>query len=182
VFWVGFDGWWNGSVQQAGTMADCGSNPSVPPSYFAWWETYPHNYIEYMPLTIGPGDDIRDIVEYDESTEDFVMSVRDLTTHEHFTETTPCPEIDSCERDSAEWIVERPAVGKGLAPLADWDQLSLSPDKAAATDRGNKPVYKPVKDFFNFPVEMAGASGDELATVGPLAHGHAFIDTWHASE
>jgi hypothetical protein len=41
-FWVGFDGWHNGSVEQDGITAAC-SQGQTTPEYFAWWEMFPFN-------------------------------------------------------------------------------------------------------------------------------------------
>src|SRR5581483_355717 len=51
LFWVGFDGYLNNNVEQAGTAAQCSSGTNPQPTYYAWWEMYPTNTIQVMPLT-----------------------------------------------------------------------------------------------------------------------------------
>src|SRR5579884_1322756 len=41
LFWVGFDGFNSGNVEQAGTSAWCNYNSPSEPTYYAWWEMYP---------------------------------------------------------------------------------------------------------------------------------------------
>lgn len=58
-FWVGIDGYSSNTVEQIGTDSDC-QNGS--PSYYAWFEFYPHASFTVNSLAIkrrfyfGPGD------------------------------------------------------------------------------------------------------------------------------
>jgi len=51
-----FDGFNNGTVEQAGTAATCSYGADPTPSYYAWWEMYPTNNIQVAPLNVSPGD------------------------------------------------------------------------------------------------------------------------------
>jgi hypothetical protein len=190
VFWVGFDGFQNGTVEQAGTAAYCPTAKGEP-SYYAWWEMYPTNYITSMPLTIRPGDTIHAKVTYNSSTASYTMTVTDSTTKQHYAEVAHCAQNLTCARASAEWIVERPTVGNNYTPLADWGTMRLKGDKAANRTaivngkQSTKPVYQPVSGFVNNAIDMIDESytGRYLATVGNLnGTGTVFADTWLAAE
>jgi hypothetical protein len=187
VFWVGLDGWTDGTVEQAGTAALCHENTSEPPVYFAWWEMFPTNTIQVAPLAIAPGDGIRASVTFIPSTGKFTMTVLDKLTKRHFTQISTCAVGLECLRSSAEWIFERPTLTGGqLSPLADWGALKLAALKAGNTTRltttGKEVVVqKPASVFPVTPVDMVGATSDTLASAGPFAR-NAFTDTWLAAE
>jgi hypothetical protein len=172
VFWVGFDGWYNGTVEQAGTAALC--NGSAP-EYFAWWEMYPTNSIQYW-FPISAGDQIVASVRY--ANAKYVMTVKDKSTEVHKTLKVTCASDMTCSRNSAEWIVERPGYGgTNYAPLANWGTTSLAADKAASS---GTPL--PISSFPNSGINMISLDGThELATVGGLGKGGiSFLDTWDA--
>jgi hypothetical protein len=54
-FWVGIDGFNSGTVVQTGTDSDCQNGT---PTYYAWYEFYPHPSFLISGLTIHPGDHI----------------------------------------------------------------------------------------------------------------------------
>ena len=187
VFWVGLDGWTDGTVEQAGTSAFCPENTSEPPRYFTWWEMFPTNSIQVAPLAVAPGDAVRASVTYTPSTGKFTMTVVNKRTLRHFTQTATCAAELQCERSTAEWIAERPTLNSGqLTALADWGALPYTADKAGNTTRltttGKEvPVLKAVSTLPMTPVDMVGSTGDTLAAPGPLAR-NAFTDTWLALE
>ena len=51
-FWIGFDGWNNGSVEQGGTSAYCSGGRAT---YDVWWEMYPYNDVQ-TSFAISAGD------------------------------------------------------------------------------------------------------------------------------
>jgi hypothetical protein len=173
VFWVGLDGWTNGTVEQDGTDAYCaGSNPI----YFAWWEMYPTNTIQ-ATFGVSPGDKIRASVRF--SRDHFTLTVRDLTSGTVRRTVEACATDLTCERSSAEWVIERPALaGEDYFPLADWGTASLADDRAAT---GGK--VQQVSQFPHTAVDMVNNAGTTiLATVGALgADGDSFADTWDAA-
>lgn len=186
VFWVGLDGWTDGTVEQAGTSAICtGEGSGHPPVYFAWWEMYPTNAIQAVSLLIKPGDRIEASVTYAASTADYVMTVANMTTHKRFTETAKCASDLMCERSSAEWIVERPSgyPSGEFYNLADWGKMPLTDNKAASSDRtgpdGETPMYKNPLALNITPINMIDFSFNPLAGVGPMS-GTTFSDTWEA--
>src|SRR5437870_11189269 len=52
-FWVGIDGFSSGTVEQTGTDSDCQNGA---PTYYAWYEFYPHPSFLISGLTVRPGD------------------------------------------------------------------------------------------------------------------------------
>ena len=103
--WVGFDGFNPNSqtVEQDGTAAHCGGAANKTPVYKAWYEMYPKGSVNVF--SVKPGDTINTSVSY--SNGKFTLTVADLTSHQSSTHTATCA---SCKRNSAEWIVERPAL------------------------------------------------------------------------
>jgi hypothetical protein len=114
--WVGIDGWSSPTVEQVGTEAVCGA--AVAPEYYkAWWEMYAGSHSAgKLVFDISPGDRIEASVTY--SGSDYIMSLVDRTSGQRFTTEQTCDPSVTCNRSSAEWIVERP--GGGTYPLADY--------------------------------------------------------------
>src|ERR1700722_6959164 len=106
VFWVGLDGWWNDTVEQGGTSAECIKGV---PQYETWWEMYPTNAITTV-FAINPGDAMTAAVTYKTATSTFVITVSDTTSGNSFTEHEKCASDISCDRSSADVIAED--VGK----------------------------------------------------------------------
>jgi hypothetical protein len=191
LFWVGFDGFNNNTVEQAGTAAQCGSGTNPQPTYYAWWEMYPTNTIQMMPITIKVGDNIQATVSYTASNAQYSLGVSDLTNKAHYTQMAYCAPGLTCDRQSAESIVERPSVGGVYTPLAKWGTMTLSNNKAANTYTTNRhthvisPVLQPLSAFSNTPVAMVNYpyTGAILANVSGLdSTGTQFSDTWQAAQ
>ncbi len=173
VFWVGLDGWTDGTVEQDGTGAIC--NGSTP-LYFAWWEMYPTNSLQ-VTMLVSAGDLITDTVHYLHGQ--YVLTVKDHTANTASTNVAACSPGLACSRSSAEWVIERPTIGSGtLARLADWGTMAFGSGEAATTTGGARPISR----FANFAVDMVNRAGTNLlADVGGLdPSGTAFPDTWDA--
>jgi hypothetical protein len=175
VFWVGFDGFTNGTVEQDGTGAYCNG---TTPEYFAWWEMFPTYSIQKTTMPISPGNKITALVTFGGGF--YTMTVTDVTSGKHFTETKKCATGLTCARDSAEWIVERPGYGgHDYVPLADWGTMKVPGDEAATGG-----ASQPVKAFSNTPIDMINLTDTYyLAKVGTLnAAGLSFPDTWDKAQ
>jgi hypothetical protein len=170
VFWVGLDGFTNGTVEQDGTAAEC---VGLTPHYYAWWEMYPTNFVQ-PTIPVAPGDQIKAAVHYGHGR--YTMTVSDLTTGRASTQVATCASNLTCARDSAEWIVERPGLGgNSLAHLADWGAMALAGDRASTGG-----AHLAVGQFPNTPIEMV-SNGKEryLAQVAGLGFdGSTFEDVW----
>ncbi len=177
VFWVGFDGFTNSTVEQDGTLAYCSG---TTPEYEAWWEMYPTNDITAVPsVAVAPGDKINATVTFQGGV--YTMTVKDMTSGTHFTRTAKCAKGLTCPRDSAEWIVERPGYGgENYAPLADWGTMNLPGDQAATGGGAGRPVSA----FTNTPIDMVNLADTYLlAAVTALdTAGSTFTDTWQADK
>jgi hypothetical protein len=174
VFWVGVDGWFDNTVEQDGTLAYC-SSAGGQPVYYAWWEMYPTNSIQWW-FPINAGDKIKSSVKFMGGK--YILSVKDVTAKTHQTTRQVCAGNLVCERTSADWVVERPGYGgTNYAPLADWGTMSLEADKASTGGR-----MAAISSFPSFGVNMINNGLEHpLATVGALdTKGTAFSDTWDA--
>ena len=175
VFWVGFDGWGDSTVEQDGTGAECINGT---PDYFAWWEMYPTNSIQPFSMSVAPGNKIKATVTYAAGSGQYTMTVSNLTTGQQNTATATCASGLQCLRSVAEWISERPSVGPNLAPLAKWKTFAYNGDKAAATPSGS--ALKPISHFTNLNVTMVSQiDGSTLARASKLGSGGtSFTSTW----
>src|ERR1700677_3914487 len=90
-YWVGFDGWANGS----NTVEQCGIGSYIsnsgPPTYYAWYEFYPADAI-VMPLMVNPGNTIEAQTEYvgeSGGEYNYYFSIDDETTGQNYSITAP---------------------------------------------------------------------------------------------
>jgi hypothetical protein len=175
VFWIGFDGFSDNTVEQDGTGAECVNGT---PDYFAWWEMYPTNSIQPFSMSVAPGNKIKAVVTYAAGSAQYTMTVSDLTTGQQDTQTATCGSGLQCLRSVAEWITERPSSGGNLTPLAKFNTFAFNNDKAAATPSGA--ALKSISHFTNDKITMVGSSdGLTLAKPGKLASGGtSFTNTW----
>jgi Peptidase A4 family len=165
AFWVGIDGFTSGSVEQAGTLAECSGGS---PFYFTWWEMYPTNAIQTVGSSVAPGDNIG--VSVTRSGTSYTLKVTD-TQHpaNGFTTTQSC---SNCANSSAEWIAEAPSSGSVL-PLANFGTWSLS---GASVNSGT------ISSFPDDEITMVDNRGLVKAQPGPLnGSGTAFSVTWERS-
>ncbi len=119
-FWVGIDGFNSNTVEQTGTDSDCRSGA---PTYYAWYEFYPHPSKVISRVTVHPGDVISAEVLY--SGGRFTVTIRDTTTGASYSTSA---KVSSAQRSSAEWIAEAPSSTGGILPLADFGTVSFGAD------------------------------------------------------
>ncbi|OLB72739.1 hypothetical protein AUI06_00460 [archaeon 13_2_20CM_2_52_21] len=117
-FWVGIDGFSSGTVEQTGTDSDCQNGA---PTYYAWYEFYPHPSFLISGLTIRPGDHIS--AEASFNGRSFTVTITDTSTGHSFSTSA---KVHSAQRSSAEWIAEAPSSSGGILPLADFGTVSFS--------------------------------------------------------
>lgn len=111
-FWVGIDGYSSSTVEQIGTDSDCQLGT---PTYYAWYEFYPHASVLISTLTITPGDKILGEVHWTGSA--FALTLDDVSSGHNFTTSGT---VSGAQRSSAEWISEAPSGAGGILPLADF--------------------------------------------------------------
>jgi hypothetical protein len=177
--WVGLDGFTTDTVEQDGTYGFCGGKNHTTPEYEAWYEMFPA--FSANVFKVKPGDVIDESVKYTGGK--FNLTIGDVNSGKHFTIIKPCA---SCQRASAEWIIERPALCNNtetkcfLTALADYHTATMG--QAQAQVAGGK--VKGIGGFNNVPIFMVDplSSGGfiSLDTVGPLS-GPSFEATWDRS-
>ncbi len=174
--WVGFDGFNPNSqtVEQDGTAAHCGGAANKTPVYKAWYEMYPKGSVNVF--SVKPGDTINTSVSY--SNGKFTLTVADLTSHQSSTHTATCA---SCKRNSAEWIVERPALCTStncfITHLADFGTASMSAKVRVA----GVSAAQGIPNFRNYHITMIASPTDSTAldTIGNVSN-NTFPATWDA--
>jgi hypothetical protein len=171
VFWVGLDGWYDKTVEQAGVEAYCSG---TTPVYTAWWEMFPSNHITQV-FSVRPGDAVVASVHYVKGV--FTITVTDRRSGATSTVNTRCPAGTTCARSSAEWIAESPTYGAASASLPPWSSLTFA--GALSSDSINRQT-KGISGFLNFPVVMTGLHGRQ-AIAGSLLSGSSFTESWLAS-
>jgi Peptidase A4 family len=174
--WVGLDGFNNGTVEQTGTFAHCAGPQSTKPVYKAWYEMFPAGSVNVF--TVHAGDVMDTAVKYAGGT--FTLTVSDLTTGKTASHSATCA---TCQRSSAEWIIERPALCNNaltkcfIARLANFGTATMGGTQAQVA---GGPV-KGIGGFTNFPIDMVNPlkSGGfiSLDTVSALS-GKTFSATW----
>jgi Peptidase A4 family len=176
--WVGIDGYNDQTVEQDGTSVQCGGPNGMTPEYEAWYEMFPGPSANVF--RVNPGDIIDISVTY--ASGSFTMAETDLTTGKTSSVTA---KNASAKRDSAEWVIERPAFCNStetkcfLTELANYGTTSMS-GATASVDGG--PVQS-VGHFNNSPIYMfcpITRGFISLDTVSPLS-GPSFSATWDRS-
>ncbi len=177
VFWVGLDGWWDGTVEQGGSSAFCPTQGGKA-QYTLWWEMYPTNSIQSV-LAINPGDKITASVVYSTATAVYTITVKDATTGQHFVQKQKCGSGLTCQRSSADIITED--VGRFGAstyfPLANYGRMSYV--NSTVGDVAGHVGSISNTNWLNAAVTEA-SGGVTYATVTPLsATGRNFTTIWH---
>jgi hypothetical protein len=162
--WVGLDGFTDGTVEQDGTFAICGGKNDMTPSYAAWYEMYPAGSVEVF--NVKPGDVMTSSVRY--ASGNYNLTIADLTSGKSYTKIAQCP---SCQRNSAEWIIERPAFcGNGsctkavLSALPNFGTTTMTDDIASDATTKNAGINSfdssPIAGVYNLnDQENPGSSG-----------------------
>jgi hypothetical protein len=177
LFWVGFDGWPSSDawVEQGGTSARCVKGV---PQYSAFYEMWPTGAVTPM-FTVKPGDQISADVLYTATTNQFLITVTDITSGRTQTEAESCASATGCPRTSAEWVAESPSVfgTNTWFPLADYGTMEFT--SATATD--DQGVAGPISDsqWVDSGIERIAGPSLPLGEAGPLQNsGYVFRDTW----
>jgi peptidase A4-like protein len=177
-FWVGIDGYSSNTVEQIGTDSDC-QNGS--PSYYAWFEFYPHPSFTVNSLAIKPGDVLSAQVTYNGGR--FTVSLTNETTRQSFSTST---KMNSAKRSSAEWIIEAPSGG-GVLPLADFNTVSYGADYTSVPATCDATVGSTTGAIGKFganvdEITMETNSGIRESQPSNLSKdGSSFMDTWLSS-
>ena len=124
-FWVGIDGFSSGTVEQTGTDSDCQNGV---PTYYAWFEFFPHPLSIISSITVSPGDVISAEAHFNGRS--FTVTITDTTTAQSFSTSA---KVSRAQRSSAEWIAEAPSSSGGVLPLANFGTVSFGIDNTGVT-------------------------------------------------
>lgn len=182
VWWIGFDGWTDNTVEQSGTAAECTNGT---PSYYAWSEMFPtENIIAFSSsaITVSPGDSITAKDTYNTSTHVYTLAVTNNTTGKTASRTTQCAANLTCSNSSVESIVERVGSGSGFFGLPNYGTVSMGTNKAATVANSTPAAFGSYSGTFPINMTRDGtSSGTPLAVVDPLdTTGMLFHDRWKA--
>jgi hypothetical protein len=179
AFWVGIDGYSSNTVEQVGTDSDCDGGK---PTYYAWFEFYPHPAYSVNNFPIEPGDRISAEVSYNSSKQTFTVTLTDETSGKSFSTSTAIP---SAARSSAEWIAEAPSSGSGPLPLADFNSVSFGSDYTGVGSTCDATVGtaapSPIGSFSSkSSITMVSSTGANEAVPSPLSSdGTSFSILWY---
>jgi len=179
--WVGLDGFNDQTVEQDGTSAHCNRYSGLP-DYYAWIEMYPLPTVREFNVT--PGDVIKASVAYSTGG-NFTLTVSDVTAGATKSVTDTCA---TCERASAEWIIERPAGCNPfpthcfLFALANFGTATMF-DNSATLQGGTRTGLSSLPHVHQIFMVQPTSNGGfySLDNVSPIsAAGNAFTTTWVA--
>jgi hypothetical protein len=180
LFWVGLDGWngdyaQNQTVEQGGTSARCQKGT---PTYTAFWEMWPSNSVQ-STFAVNPGDQIDASVVYVPSTQEFVITVSDVTTGGSMTKTTTCAEGLQCARLSAEWVAEAPSRfgTRTMYPLANYRTMSFTSAQAIDQEGIAGSISEGGWSYSGIE-RIRGVDTPRAKVSGLLGGGTSFRDTW----
>jgi hypothetical protein len=184
--WIGIDGAQDTTVEQDGTEADCLDGA---PFYDAWYELYGDSAAnsgyeielgKSYPVT--PGDEITASVTETSSVWKFNLS--DVSIHhDSWTFASNGIKFSGAERNSAEWIVERPEVcttSCGISALADFGTTSIR----SATATSARLVSGPIDAFESVAIAMTNSAQTYFLAL-PSALGsdaESFTDSWEGAD
>ena len=179
AFWVGIDGYSDGTVEQTGTLAECVGGTPV---YSAWYEFYPLEAIITIPsLVVKPGDKIYTDVKY--SGGEFILTIKDETTGKSFQKKGN----QSATRSSAEWIAEAPCCsGSSPYPLADFGTALFGKDSTSiantnyAVETSHSGAFNtfPGADVIAITMVNGTTSAQEAVPSSPSSDGSSFSIKW----
>jgi hypothetical protein len=164
AFWVGIDGFSDGTVEQDGTLAQCYLGSAF---YYTWWEMYPSNDAQFIGMTVSPGDFITASVL--KSGTNYTLTITDSTNPGNsFAVNETCT---NCADSSAEWIAEAPtnATSGTLVQLSDFHQWA----PISATANGG-----PITGFPDDEITMVNSWGAIEAWPTPIVGGGKFGVLW----
>jgi hypothetical protein len=175
VFWVGFDGWTNGTVEQGGSSARCINGTPV---YQLWWEMFPTNAIQPV-LTINAGDSVSADVTYNAATAQYTITVADATQHTSFTTNQTCAATLVCARSSADWVVEDVGrFGSGdFFPLANYGRALMN-NSVGSDNAGHSGSMTASSTWQRTKIQEQDATTTYATTGDTSTNGQNFAVTW----
>ncbi len=118
--WIGIDGVSDRSLIQTGTESDFVNGS---PRSYAWWEILPAAETVIPLLPVNPGDRMSaTITRNPGKAKVWTITIADTTSGSSYS----ISEVYKGHATSAEWIEERPELGRSLATLADYGRVTFS--------------------------------------------------------
>ncbi len=182
AFWVGLDGYSNGTVEQLGTSAF--GLPGGGTFYYAWYEMYPQFSIP-IGMAVAPGDWMNASVQY-QGNYNYRLTMQDTTTGGLFsidqTSTFDQGALPGADlRTSAEWIAESPGLGASgtISSLANFGTVTFTGASATIYNAGASTTSSgTISNFTNSAIQLVSGVGGLGATPSPLNnYGNGFTVT-----
>src|ERR1700722_2319752 len=179
--WVGLDGDTNGTVEQDGVGSYCVSGS---PTYFAWSEMYPAGVD--VQFYLNAGDAVNSSVSYDKTTNDYTLSLTDVTSGQTFT-TTQYGAPAACQRTSAEGIPEGSPWGSygGTSDFGaeHYDSITVTGGSGNANGLINSRWTTDESIAQGATDDVTTAPGSLDSSAAPAApHSSAFEDIWYSED
>ena len=173
--WIGIGGYFDSTLIQVGTEHDSVNGAD---EYFAWFELLPDSSIAIDNIVLSPGDQINASIQLINSfTDEWSVTIRDLTTNQQYQNTFFYPSSQL----SAEWIVERPTVGRRLSNLTDIGTVKFTNCKATIGTSGTISSFPGVQSIMYESVQNTDGI-TQLTAVSDLAdNGSSFTVETSAS-
>jgi hypothetical protein len=172
--WIGVGGQAEGddTLIQTGTEQDSIGGSET---YSAWYELLPSDAVTISTVHVSAGDEITASINLvDSATNLWSIEIEDITTSQTFKKNF----FYDSSRLSAEWIVERPAVGiSSFSTLANFGSVAFTDSRITMNNT--------VETISNFPfsrVIMENQQNRRLVTVSSLSgDGSSFTVTYLSS-
>lgn len=155
AIWAGVDGYSSSTVEQAGFFAECTSSGAAP-VYSTWYEFYPASPVYVTSqVPISGGDNVYVDISY--SANQFTATITSYNAQgsQLGTYTTSATTVSGAQENSAEWIVERPALCSAvtctLSTLANFGTASLGLDYTSLSSTNYATVSGTTGAIGSFP-------------------------------
>jgi hypothetical protein len=168
--WIGIGGQFDQLLIQTGTEHDVTNGKAA---YSTWFELLPANPV-YLTMSVSPGDTMTASIKLqDAPTSTWSISLLDTTNGQSYQ--TSVQYISSM--NSAEWIVERPSIGRRIGQLSDFGSVTFTNCNAIIGSKTGSLLDFPSSDFI-----MNGRQNNPLVTVStPSTDGSSFTVTFDAA-
>jgi hypothetical protein len=162
--WIGIGGHLDNTLIQVGTEQDCVNSGRT---YSAWYELVPRDVVTISTISVSPEDRMTASISLvDSGTSTWSVEIEDNTTGQTFKNNF----FYDSSRLSAEWIVERPTVGRSLGALANFGSITFTNSSAEMNA-----TSKPIRCFPFVQVVLYNRQNKPLVTVSALdADGSSF--------
>ena len=168
--WVGIGGQYDQTLIQTGTEHDIVRGKV---NYSAWYEMLP-DYPVYLNMTVAPGDVMTASISLtDASTNTWSISLMDVTKGQLFQQDFQY----YSSMLTAEWVVERPTVFRGVGNLANFGEVTFTKCNTVIGGKSGS-----VMDFPSSLLIMNGHRNNQLVSVSDFSTSSlGFTVTFEAS-